>query len=104
MQHPDPTQPPSPEDIQMDVRGALLCVARSLAEIAEASAVLLRAAESVSAALDHLARLDPALVPCDDEEDDATARVLEIGGLAISLSPSGEVSIERGPRTAAAAS
>tara|TARA_R110000764_G_scaffold233159_2_gene325904 strand:- start:1040 stop:1330 length:291 start_codon:yes stop_codon:yes gene_type:complete len=93
MQHPTPPQ--GPEDVQPDVRGALLCAARALAEIAESSAVLLRAAESVSDALNHLAQLDPAMVA---EDEQGTA--LEIAGLAVLVSPAGEVSIDK--RTAGA--
>tara|TARA_R110002167_G_scaffold26380_8_gene90921 strand:+ start:1752 stop:2081 length:330 start_codon:yes stop_codon:yes gene_type:complete len=100
MQHPDPTNPQSPEDVQPDVRGALLCAASALAEIAEASSVLLRAAESVSDALDHLARLDPAITVCDEETAGEPPLALEIAGLAVSLSPTGEVSIEKSPRRA----
>tara|TARA_R110000737_G_scaffold190304_2_gene211975 strand:- start:100 stop:423 length:324 start_codon:yes stop_codon:yes gene_type:complete len=95
MQHPDPVQ--SPEDIHPDVLGALLCAGRSLAEIAEASSALLKAARSVSDALDHLARLDTSIEDCGQEEAGEDAYALDIAGLAVSVSASGELSIEKGP-------
>jgi hypothetical protein len=101
MQHPDHIQSPSPEGVQSDIHGALLYAARSITEIAEATSVLLKAAESVSVALDHLARLDTSIEDYAQEETGEEPReeayALDIAGLAVSISASGELSIEKGP-------